>query len=274
MNDFSPAAALRQVAAGLTDALARFVPRALTGLVIVLVGVVLAWLARRLVRTAFARLKLDDLLERVGVTELLRRIGVTGSPGEALSRVVYYLLVLLFCQSAAATVGLGAVADAVAAFFGYLPSLVAAVLVLLIGVVVGRGAGNVVTTAARDAGVDFAPALGRAVTAVVVFVVAVMAVSQLRIDTDLVRAVVLVILAGFSLALALSFGLGTREITRHLVAGFYVRRLWQVGDTVAVAGEEGVVQGITPLNVLLERDGRIAAVPHAVFLEQVTRGGE
>jgi len=271
MTDFSLGEALRQVAAGLTAAVTNFVPRALTGLAVLLVGLLLAKLAARLIRTAFARLRLDELLARVGLTELLGRAGLTGSPGEALSRAVYYLLVLLFAQTAAQAVGLEAVGDAIGAFFSYLPNLVAAVIVLLIGVLVGRFAGSLVSRAAADAGVEFAPVLGRSVTVLVVFIVAVMAVAQLRIDTALIRAVVLVLLAGVSLALALTFGLGTREITRNLVAGFYIRKLWRVGEQVAVAGEQGTLIGITPLQTLLESDGRTVAVPNSVFLEQVAR---
>ncbi|HPF34666.1 MAG TPA: mechanosensitive ion channel [Candidatus Krumholzibacteria bacterium] len=270
-SGFSLRDAVSDVLASLSGAFAAFVPRALTALVVLLVGLILAKVAAKSIRTAFARFRIDELLQRVGMTDVLRRLGLQNAPGEVLARLVYYLLILLFVQSAAAAVGLAPVADAVTAFFSYLPNLVAALLVLVAGMMVAQFAGGAVTRAARDSGVEFAPVLGRAVSTLVLFVVVVMAVTQLRIDTEMIRSTVLTVLAGIALALALSFGLGTRDITRNLVAGFYARRLFEVGEPIEMAGRKGVLAGVTSTQTLLEEEGRITAVPNSVFLEEAVR---
>ena len=56
------------------------------------------------------------------------------------------------------------------------------------------------------------------------------------------------------LAFGLSFGLGTRDITRNIIAGFYVRKT-----------------AITPTQTLLDQDGTMIAVANSVFLEQTVR---
>lgn len=272
MNDgFSVRAALDGVLHSLSGALAAFIPRALTALGIVVLGLIVAGIARRVVRTAFARLKIDALLERVGVTAMLARLGVADPPGRVLGRLVYYLLVLLFLQSGAQAVGLVAVADSITSLFGYLPSLAAALIVLVVALLLGQFAGGAVTRAARDAGVEFAPVLGRIVSALVVFMGALMAVTQLRIETDVIRSVVLVLLAGLSLALALTFGLGTRDVTRNLVAGFYARKLFRPGERIEIAGRTAILAGIAPVHAVLDEDGALVTVPNAVFLEQAVR---
>ncbi len=272
MDDgFSLKTAALDVLSSLADAFAEFVPRAFTGLIVVLLGILLAKLAEKAIRTAFEKLRLDDLLERVGLTDVLGRLGLRQPPGQVLARLVYWMLVLLFTQSAAQAVGLAVVADAIAAFFSYTPNIIAAALVLMIGMMISRFVGEAITRAAADSGVEFAPTLGRAASTLIFFVVAVMAVSQLRIDTQLVKSVVLVLLSGMAVALALTFGLGTRDITRNLVAGYYVRKLFKVGETVTVAGESGTLAGVTTLQTLIERDGGVAAVPNKVFLEEVAR---
>lgn len=270
-GDFSFKTAASDVLQSLSDALAGFVPRFFTALVVVVVGVLLAKLAARTIRTAFDRFRIDAGLERIGVTGLLEKIGLREKPGRLLARLVYWLLVLLFVQSAALAVGLDAISDAIDAFFGYLPNLVAAVLVLMIGAMVARFVGDLITRAAGDSGVEFAPTLGRAASTLILFVVAVMAVSQLRIDTELIKSVVLVLLGGFALAIALSFGLGTREITRNIVAGYYAKKLFVIGEEVEIGGERGVLIGVTALQVLLERDDRTITVPNKTFLEEAVR---
>ena len=270
-GDFSLKTALASVLDHLSEALAGFVPRALTALVVFLLGLLLAKLAARGIRSLFSRLKIDDLLDRVGFTAVLKRFGLRDAPGVVLSRLVYYLLILLFTQSAAQAVGLTAVSDAIASFFSYLPSLFAAFIVLLIGMMISQFAGGAVTRSARDSGIEFAPVLGRGVAALILFVVGIMAVSQLRIDTRVIHMVVQLLLGGVALALALSFGLGTRDVTRNMVAGFYARKIFIVGEEIELDGQSGMLVGITALQALIERDGRTISVPNHVFIEQSVR---
>ena len=61
----------------------------------------------------------------------------------------------------------------------------------------------------------------------------------------------LALVACFLTACFLTFGLGTRDITRNIVAGYYVRKLFKVGDSVEVAGEKDRPVRIQPLH-----DGR------------------
>jgi len=272
MNDgFSLRNALTDVLSSLSGAVADFLPRALTALVVVLFGLLLAKLAQKAIRTAFERLKINDLLDRVGVQDLIRQLGLQEPAGHLLGKLVYWLLMLLFLQSGAQAVGLAAVADSITAFFAYLPNLLAALIVVMIGMLAGRFAGGAVTRSARDSGVEFAPLLGRLVSALIIFVAGLMAVTQLRIDTEVIRSVVLVLLAGASLALALTFGLGTREITRNMVAGFYARKLFKPGDRIEIAGRSGTLAGISPVQVIIEEDGGMTTVPNKVFLEEAVR---
>jgi small-conductance mechanosensitive channel len=270
-NGFSLRNALTNVLTSLNDAFAAFLPRLVTGLVVILLGLLIAKIAQRVIRTGFARLRIDDLLERLGVTDLLSRVGLQDPPGQVLGRLVYYLLVLLFLQSGARAVGLDAVSGSITSFFGYLPNLLAAAIVLMIGMLVGQFAGGAVTRSARDSGVEIGPILGRAVSALIIFIAGLMAVTQLRIDTEIIRAVVLVLLAGMSLALALTFGLGTRDITRNLVAGFYARKLFQVGETIEISGRTGTLAGISPLHVIIEDGDQMVTVPCSLFLEEAVK---
>ena len=270
-NGFSPRTALTSVLDSLTGAFAGFVPKFLTGLGVLLVGWILARIARRAIRTAFAKLRLDDGLERLGLTGTLRRLGLHRTPGELLAGLTYYLILILFVQSAAQSIGLVAVSGAITSFFGYLPNLVAAGLVLVVGMLIAQFASGAVTRSARDSGVEFAPVLGRIVSALIVFVAALMAVTQLQIDTEVIRAVVLVLLAGCALALALTFGLGSRDITRNLVAGYYARKIFTPGEAIEIQGRTGVLAGIAAVHALIEQDGRLVTIPNSVFIEEAVR---
>ncbi len=215
------------------------VPRFLVAIIVILLGLLVAKIAEKTIKVLFERLKIDALLERTGFTGALKRMGMSGSPGRLLARSVYILLMVLFTQSVCRAVGLDVIADAIGAFFSYLPNLAAAFMVLLLGMMVSQFLGRAITTSAEESGLEYGPMLGRAVSSLVMFVVVIMAISQLRIDTGIIRMVVLVVLSGVAIAVALSFGLGTRDITRNIVAGFYVRRLLREGDELEIDGQRG-----------------------------------
>ncbi|MBZ0269045.1 mechanosensitive ion channel [bacterium] len=248
---------------------ADFIPRLVTGIVVFLLGWILAKVLERILRTTFLRLKIDAGLDRIGITSMFRSLGVRGSLSESTSRLVYYLVLILFVQSAATAVGLDSIAHAITAFFAYLPSLVAAALLMLFGNVVAQFAGKAVSRSAGDSGVDYAPALGRLVTGSVLFIVAIMAITQLGIDTAMVRTVVIISLSGLAAGLALSFGFGSRDSTRNLMAGFYARKSFRVGDEIRIGEIEGRLSAISATRALVEtEDGRIVSVPNRRLAEE------
>jgi hypothetical protein len=63
----------------------------------------------------------------------------------------------------------------------------------------------------------------------VVFIVAMMTIGQLKIDTEMVRIVPSFFLGGGALAFGLAFGLCTRDIVRNIVTGFYARKFVIIG---------------------------------------------
>ncbi len=125
-----------------------------------------------------------------------------------------------------------------------------------------------VSRAASESGIDFASSLGSLVSALIIFVLGIMAVAQLRIDTEIIRLVIACVLGG----IALAFGLGTREITRNIIAGFYARKIFNVGQELEIRGERGVLRSITPTQTLLvQPDETVVAVSNASFLEDVAK---
>lgn len=264
--------ALTEIFMGLVSGVADLLPRLLTGFIVLAFGWIIAKVIEKILRTTFFRLKLDSLLEKIGIQTIFRRLGVTGSLSESTARMIYWLLIILFLRGAADAVGLDIVSSAIASFFGYLPNMVAALLVLILGNVVAEFAGRAVTQSAADSGVEYAPSLGRAVAAGVLFIVTIMAITQLGIDTEMIRTVVVIGLAGSALGLALTFGLGSREISRNLMAGFYLRKLYRVGEPIEVGDVRGTLTGITPTKVLVEaEDGRMDSVPNRAVLEDRVR---
>jgi small-conductance mechanosensitive channel len=174
-------------------------------------------------------------------------------------------------KTATDALGLVAISNAIGAFFSYLPNIVAALLLLILGSTVAQFAGQMVTQSAESSGIDFAPSLGKLVSSLILFVVAMMAIAQLKIDTDMVRIVTSFILGGAAVAFGLAFGLGTRDIVRNMVAGFYARKFLEVGKNLEIAGQRGVLRAITATHTILESEGQDISISNSTFLDQVSK---
>ena len=198
-----------------------FVPNLVVALVILIVGWLIGALLGRAVWQIFKTLKVDEALRRAGFETFLHRGGVRLDAGAFIGALVKWFVIVVFLVAAFDVLGLSQVnvflQDVV---LGYLPRVIVAALVLLVGGVVGDGIGRVVTTSAKAANVHsghFAGAIAK--WAVWVFAILV-AFSQLGIGAAFSQTLFTGIVIAISLALGLSFGLGGQE-----AAGRFIERL-------------------------------------------------
>ena len=246
-------------------------PRVLAGLAIILVMVIAAKVVERILRAVLVRLRFDSLLQQAGIDKTLHRIGLRESINVVLPRLLYFLLLCLIARIGADLLGLQAVSDAFIAFFAFLPNIVAAVLLLVVGSAASQFAGQAVAAAARESNLDFARPLGSLVSILILFVTGIMALAQLRIDTEIIRIVTMCALSGLALAFGVSFGLGTRAVTKDIMAGFYVRKFLRPGDIVEVDGHRGTLRAITSTQTLLDTEDSLIAVANSRLLREVAR---
>ena len=113
--------------------------------------------------------------------------------------------------------------------------------------------------------------IGAAFGKIVSSFVAVMAISQLKVDTEMLRLVTAIVLAAGALAFGISFGFGARDIVRNILAGFYARKFLEVGKPIEVVGQQGILMAITATHTILAREEHNISVSNATFLESVAR---
>jgi small-conductance mechanosensitive channel len=259
---------LLEAFAGLGNSIVHVIPKVGAGILLIIIGLVVAKAVEIALRTMLVRMRLDRLTEKNGVAKVLRRIGMHEQLNLLIPKVAYFLVIFLFVKTVSDALGLVAISNAIGAFFAYLPNIVAAVLLVILGTTLGQFAGHMVTEAARNSGIDSAPALGKLTSTLIVFIVAMMAIAQLKIDTGMIRIVSSFVLGAGALAFGLAFGLGTREIVRNIITGFYARKLLAVGKSLEIAGQIGILTAITATHAILTKDGKEIVLPNSTFLDQ------
>lgn len=255
----------------LVNTVVNAVPTVIVGILLVAGAFLVAALVEKALRFILTKVRFDQLLGKAGVDQAFQRLGIRQDLTLVIPRLVYFLVLLLLAQTAVEALGLEAIGNAIDSFFAYLPNIVAAILLLLLGSTVGQFAGRTVAHSAESAGLDFAPALGRLVSSAILFVCAMMAIAQLKIDTEIIRIVTALVLGGAALAFGLSFGLGTRDVIRNIAAGFYARKLVEIGRPLEIKGERGVLVAVTATHTVLESDGKETLLPNSEFLAEIAK---
>jgi len=255
----------------LFDSVVSAVPKILVGILLVAGAFLVASLVERTLRFVLTKVRFDQLVGRAGIDQAFQRLGIRQELTLVIPRLVYFLVLMLLAQTAVDALGLTAISHAIESFFAYLPNIVAAMLLLLLGSTVGQFAGQTVAHSAESSGLDFGPALGRLVSSAILFVCAMMAIAQLKIDTEIVRIVTSIVLGGVALAFGLAFGMGTRDVIRNISAGFYTRKLLQVGAPVEIKGEKGLLIAVTATHTVLDKEGQETMIPNSQFLDEISR---
>jgi len=255
----------------LADSVVAFIPTLAVGLGLFILGLIVAKIIEKVLRLILTRMHFDNLVGRAGIDKMLQKIGLRQEISHFIPRLVYFLVLLLMARTLADVLEWVAVSNALAAFFAYMPNLAAALILLVLGTAAGQFAGTMVTQAAESSGIEFAPTLGRVVSSLIMFIIGIMALTQLQIDTEMIRLVTSFLMAGAAIAFGLSFGLGARDVTRHVIAGFYAKKILQVGETLEIGGQQGVLTSITATHTILESGDQRVTISNGRFLDEIAK---
>ncbi|MDP9345017.1 MAG: mechanosensitive ion channel [Actinomycetota bacterium] len=250
------------------DQLGSFLPRLGGALLLLLVGILVARIAGRVVRRGLEGAGLDALSERWGVSDALERASLGRSLSRQLGVAIRVGLTLVAVFAALSLLGLQFLSESLNQAVLFLPNLLLAAGLLLAGVVLGALVRERLDRTARQ--MDFPVPLGAVAQVVVVAVFAITAAAQIAVSTAILMVLVGILLAAAAATLALAFGLGGREVARELSAGRYLRGAYEVGQTISFDGLRGeIVAFDTAATVLRSESGETLRVPNNRLLGSV-----
>lgn len=197
-----------------------FIPRLIGVSLILIIG----WLIAKLIETVIIRLlkliRLDTLSEKSGASNFLAKGGIKYTLSELLGVLVYWIMLLIIIITALNALQWTVAAELLNRVVAYIPNVIVAVVILVIGMFVSAVLAGIIRTAAGNAGIKQSRFLGQITQTVVVVFAVVIALEQLNIGRIIIASAVQIILAAIGLGLAIAFGLGCKDI-----AGKYMSEL-------------------------------------------------
>jgi hypothetical protein len=208
------------------DGVVGFLPKLLAGLVILLVGYVVAVALERIARAILGRVGYDRLISKLGLIDGDKTVSHDGSRWTG--RAVFAVVMLAAITQAARTWDLAMVADGVGRILAYVPHLVGATVIFGASLYFGNWAyeriGQREIEASARTGASGRSLMPSLVRAAILALGGFMALRELQIAPEIVTIAFTLTLAAIALGAALAFGLGSREVAARVTQQWYERR--------------------------------------------------
>jgi len=207
----------------LQDSVAQFweyIPALIGAAIVLLAGYLLAKLVQKGAARGLRRLHLNDVLRKGGVVPL-DRVGAHLNPTLAIANLLFWVVMFSSMLLAANALGLDSLASLFSELVGYIPSVVAAIVIVIVGIVLGDFVGGLIS--ASTVSLHGGPTLARVGKGGVVLLAVFMSLQELGVATEIVTTAFAIIFGAIALALALSFGLGNRALAGEITREWYER---------------------------------------------------
>jgi Conserved TM helix len=193
-------------------------PKLLAFVLILLIGWFVASVIAKAVAGLLRTVKFNDLSERAGFSGFVKQMGVDTDASGFLANIAKWFIRLIVLVVAFDALGLPAVSDVLRQLLLWLPNLVVAMVVLVVGGLAADAVGKLVRGATAQGGFSNPDTLAKvAKTAVWAFAI-IVAVNQLGIASTLVNTMVMATFGALALAFGLAFGLGGRDTAAQMVS--------------------------------------------------------
>ena len=215
-----------------------FIPALIGAAILLVVGWLLSDVAARLVVGILDRTGFEHAAQRTGVSGFISRTGMRDArAGVVLAELVRWFIRLIFLEAAAQAVHLVAVTDIINRIILFIPNLAVALVVLMVGAMLGRFVAGLVRGSASEAGFRSPNMLASIAQYAIIAFAVLVAVNQIGIAASLVNTLFMAFVGSIALAAALAFGLGGRDVAAQVWRGWYERSR-ELGPQISAAAEQ------------------------------------
>lgn len=192
---------------------AAFLPNIIAGVVILLIGIIIASVIKRVVIEVLNVLKVEVYLKKYGIPEAKKEFTWTN----ILAEIVRWFVLMLFLVPTVEVWGLPQVTTLLNGFLLYLPNVFVAAIIGLVGLVFARLAADVVLASTRELSADVSRTVASTTRVAITVFVLLAVLNQLGVAQDLIRIFFTGFVAMVALAGGIAFGLGGKDVAKGLL---------------------------------------------------------
>jgi hypothetical protein len=262
------------IATTITDRVVQYLPSIVGAVLLLLAGWVLAKLLRAMTGRVLALF--DGVLRRFAGARVAERVRLARS-ANVLGAIVFWGVMLFFIAAATNALGLETFTQWLVRLLDQLPLVLAGLLIVVAGYIVSRVAADLILSASVPLAEGQRKVVARAAQVTILVGALLVGADQIGIRVTFLAIFVGIAAGAVAGGVVIAISLGARVHVANLIGASQLRRGYEPGQRIRVAGFEGRILELTPQAVVLETaEGRVS-LPGRIFSEQpvvlVTQGG-
>lgn len=201
------------------DRFITFLPNLIGAIIILVLGWIVGMIVATLIDRLFRLVGLQALFEKAKVEDILKKANSTLDGTALLASLAKWIIYLVAFISAANTLKLTAVAEFLNSVLNYVPQVIIAAAIILIGLVLANFLAAVVKGSIQSANLGFADTASLIVRWSIVIFSFMAALTQLGIAENMINTLFIGFVAFIAIAGGLAFGLGGKDAAAEFIDG-------------------------------------------------------
>lgn len=235
--------------------------------------VILAWIFIKIflyvVRKALNKTKIDEWSKKLSKTEIFGNTTINIVLTNVILSVLKWLLVLIFILIGADVFGLNMVSEGIGSFIAYLPRLLTSLLIFVGGIYVGTLCKKAIQSMFKSLELTGGNLVANIAFYLIVVFISIAALDQAGIDTSILKSNLTLIIGSILLSFTIAFGLGSRDVIKRLLFGYYSRKNFEIGQKIKVKEIEGVIISIDNICVIIQTSEGKIVLPIKEIVDEI-----
>lgn len=223
---------LSQTLGNFVNLVGHFLPHLLAMLIIIVLGLLIALVIKMIVQGILKLAQFSNYSDRTGLTEVMKKAALP-SPTESLARLTFWLVWFVFIVLGINALGITVLQDQISRFFSFIPQLLVALFVILVGLLAANFFGRATLLAATNADYPSARFLSGLVRLLITLLAITMALEQVGLGRHVVLIAFSIAFGAIMLGTAIAFGLGGRDLARRVLEKQFPEKGHEKGEDIS-----------------------------------------
>ena len=252
---------LRNTFQNLINQFVEFFPRILGAIVIMLIGIGFARLISFIVLRVLGQVGFDKIGNRLNEINIIKQLKTEIKLSEIIAKVLYYFILLVFIKAATEKLGVAAITEMVASLINFIPKLIAAAIMLQVGVLLADTLRGAVLSVCQSFNIASGRLLSMIVFVFFLVITVISALGQAGINTELLESSFNLIIGGVIFSFAIGYGIASRDLMANIISSFYTKNKYKEGQIIQVDDAKGEIIKMDNLSLTLRTGETTTVVP-------------
>jgi hypothetical protein len=245
---------------------------ALPGIIGAILLIILGWLIAKLIARLTTKLlkavKFDKMIDKLNATGMLKNLKINVNPSVIVGKFIFWVIFLLFIVTATETLGWTVVASEITNLIRFIPNLFIGIIIFIIGLYIANFIRTLISAFFSSLGLTSGKIISEITFYIIMIIITLTALKQTGINTRFIDNNITIIIGILVGAFALSFALSSKDILQNILASFYSKSNFCVGQQIKIDGISGKIIKIDSIHLVIENGTQKFVFPVSKLLTE------